>query len=59
MKKTSIELWFDTIGFFYPNYPRVVQDTKKRKKKVTMKRSKIPKIKLRETPSQALEEIHV
>jgi hypothetical protein len=57
MKKTSIELRFNTIGFFYPDYPRVVQETKKRKKKVTTKRSKIPKIKPRERPSQALEEI--
>jgi hypothetical protein len=49
-----------TIGFFYPGYPDMIQDSKKRKKKkVSMKQSKIPKIKHGSTISQAPEEILV
>jgi hypothetical protein len=34
---------FDAIGFFYPDYLVMVQVPKKRRKKVTTRRSKIPK----------------
>jgi hypothetical protein len=57
-KKRRLNCVFHAIGFFYPDYPNLVQDSKKRKKKkVTTKRSKISKIWSGATPSQALEEI--
>jgi hypothetical protein len=49
---------FDVIGFFYPDYHNMVQDWRKRKRKVTTKRSKVSKIQAESTP-QALEEILV
>jgi hypothetical protein len=49
---------FDVIGFFYPEYPDMVQDSKKRrKKKVITNHSKIPKIRCGATPSQASQEV--
>jgi hypothetical protein len=35
---------FDAIGFFYLDYPIMVQDLKKRKKKITTRQSKVPKV---------------
>jgi hypothetical protein len=52
-------VFFDAIGFFYPDYPYAVQETKKRKKqilKVMIKRRKILKVKPETTSSQASEE---
>ena len=46
---------FDAIGFFYPDYPNMVHDSKKRKRKVTTKRSKVPKIKAELTPQASAE----
>jgi hypothetical protein len=43
---------------FYPYYPNMIQDSKNRKRKVTTKRTKVPKIQAESTP-QALEEILV
>jgi hypothetical protein len=35
---------FDATRFFYPDYPVMAQDSKKRKKKVTIRRSKVSKL---------------
>jgi hypothetical protein len=43
---------FDAIRFFYPD----VQDSKKRKKKVNTRLSKVPKVQAKSTP-QASKEI--
>jgi hypothetical protein len=60
MKKMPTNHVFYAISFLYPDYPDMIQDLKKRKKtKVTTKRSKILKIKSRSTPSQASEKIPV
>jgi hypothetical protein len=44
-KKHRLNHVFDAIGFFYPDYPRVVQEAKKKRKqkqtKVTSKRRKV------------------
>jgi hypothetical protein len=44
--------------FFYSDYPIMVQDSKKMKKKVTTRQSKVPKVQAESIP-QALEEILV
>jgi hypothetical protein len=57
-KRHQLNRVFDAIGFFYTDYPIMVQDSKKRKKKVTTRRIKIPKVHARSIP-QASEEISV
>jgi hypothetical protein len=57
-KRRSINRVFDAIKFFYPNYPIIAQESKKRKKKVTIRRSKILKVHTRSTP-HALEKIPI
>jgi hypothetical protein len=36
-KTRRLNCVFDAIDFFYPDYPMMVQDSKKRKKKVTIR----------------------
>jgi hypothetical protein len=57
-KRYRLNRVFDAIGYFYPDYPVMAQDSKKRKKKVTNRRSKVPKVHDGSTP-QASEEISV
>jgi hypothetical protein len=57
-KRQRLNHVFDAIGFFNPNNPNMVQDSKKRKRRVTMKRSKVPKTQSKLTP-QASKEILV
>jgi hypothetical protein len=57
-KRHRLNRVFNDIGFFYPDYPNMVWDLKKRKKKVTTRWSKILKVQVESTP-QALEEILV
>jgi hypothetical protein len=57
-KRCRLNCAFDAIGFFCPDYPNMIQDSKKTKRKVTTKRSKVPKIQAKSTP-QASEEILV
>jgi hypothetical protein len=40
-KRHRLNRVFDAIGFFYPSYPNMVQDSKKRRKKVTTRWSKV------------------
>jgi hypothetical protein len=57
-KRRRLNHIFYAIGFSYPDYPDMVQDSKKRKKrKVVTKRSKVPKIRSGATPSQTSKEI--
>jgi hypothetical protein len=49
-KRHRLNHVFDVIGFFYPDYPNMVHDSKKRKRKVTTKQSKVPKIQAESTP---------
>jgi hypothetical protein len=57
-KRRRLNHVFDAIEFFYPDYPVMVQDSKKRKKKVITRRSKVSKVQAGSSP-QALEEILV
>lgn len=52
-KKRPLNRVFDAIGFFYPDYPDLTQESKKRRKKMTTKRSKVPMVRHGATPSQA------
>jgi hypothetical protein len=57
-KRCGLNHVFEAIGFFYPDYPVMDQDSKKRKKKVTTRHSKVPNIHAGSSP-QTLEEIPV
>jgi hypothetical protein len=57
-KRRRLNRVFDAIGFFYPDYPIMAQDSKKRKKKVATRHSKVPNIHAGWFP-QTLEEIPV
>jgi hypothetical protein len=64
-KKHRLNHVFDATGFFYPNYPRVVQKAKKKRKqnqtKVTLKRRKVcvSKKKPKAGTSQASKEANI
>jgi hypothetical protein len=56
-KRRRLNHVFDAIGFFFPDYPNMIMDSKKRKKrKVKTKQSNVPKIRYEATPSQASKE---
>jgi hypothetical protein len=57
-KRSRLNRVFDAIEFFYPDYTVMVEDSKKRKKKVTTRQSKILKVHAGSTPQDS-EEIPV
>jgi hypothetical protein len=54
-KRCRLNHVFDAIRFFNPDYPVMVEDSKKRKKKVTTRQSKIPKVHAGSTPQASYE----
>jgi hypothetical protein len=54
-KRHRLDRVFDAIGLFYPDYTNMILDSKKMKRKVTMKQSKVLKILAESTPQGSYE----
>jgi hypothetical protein len=54
-KRCRLNRVSDVISFFYPDYPIMIQDSKKKKKKITTRRSKVLKVQAESTPRASKE----